>query len=192
MKNLENLLTLLSMVALMAAYGCSKDDNEAKSLGTLQIGTKEASLTNGFILDYGDCAEIYLCTSGLNYEEENGSGHFVYFTVYPRTGDTYIGSYTYSEREDTTGTFEYCEYYYNMKLVDGYISDYDLYGYATDGSITIAKSGNIYTIEIACSGYNGISYEAVTFTASYTGALKYYSEQGKKSTGQRRMPFYKN
>jgi hypothetical protein len=190
MKNLNLLPVMLAIAALIVAYGCKKDDDE-KSLGTLTVGTNKANLTNGFILNYGNCADFYLCTSGLNYEVEDGSGHFVNFTVYPKTSETFAGTYTYSLREDTTGTFELCEYYFNMKLVGGYISDFEQYGYATNGTITISQAGDIFTITIACPGYDFINQTAINIMASYTGALKLYIEEKKKAGDDLKFPISK-
>ena len=147
------LKTLLLISAIALQISCSKDDEGTVTIqNEFTYDGKAYSLSQGILTDYGDVTngsrdyDISLFSAGLTVPTEGdpvGTGNFVYL-------DLNSSSTTSFE----PGTFTWDEFRGPNKIVDaGLAIDFDFATstesdaiFIKDGTVTVQKEGNTYTI----------------------------------------------
>ncbi|NDV78696.1 hypothetical protein [Dysgonomonas sp. 511] len=173
MKNLKLLSFLFVAVLSFGFVSCSDDDDDDNGVkNVLNYDSKSYEISGGHILDYGYGVyneslynlDLYLYTKGMNIDEEtgdlSGEGKVVYAELWSSTAELTAGTYTSNpwgnEVKMKANTFS------SLTIWDG-----DTEVQFTEGTVTIGKSGDNYTITIAGTGDDGKA-----LSASYRGTLK--------------------
>ena len=182
MKKFTNLVLGLFLVSSLF-MGCQKDDNSANNY--LMVGNTKYAMAQGTIenngLMQGDSRkydgynlDLTLYSGGFTLSTDDngelnvsGTGHMIYLEIYTSSAEEYDNlEYTYSDSYPApVGTFDYGDYVLNYS--PGSI-DYKWIE-ITSGSVTISKSGSIYTIIIDC-----IDEEGNSVSGYFKGALQYF------------------
>ncbi|MCX6328409.1 MAG: hypothetical protein NTZ85_02685 [Bacteroidia bacterium] len=188
MKNLMRIFTGILVLSLILV-SCKKDKDKEDtvknyfivdgtkyevSFGTLENYGTDPGYYEGYNLD------LYLITSGIDVDVDGdwtGTGKALYFEMYS-TNAAYLtsGEYTYDLVSDIppTFTFDFSDYCLN------WTTGSNTWVYLVSGTVTVAKSGSTYTIDLT----GGINQNAKTVTAHFSGPLQYI-DSSKKSAKTR-------
>lgn len=171
---------MLAMLAVVCISGvaCDKDDkeddNDEPTGNNLKLDGNTHELGGGILENYGTDSsgahqgtniDLWLYTSGIEVltEEDSstGEGYVLYFEIFTTAEDHLApGTYTYA-LSGATNTFDIAE---SFKVKDGEDVESSYLEYSS-GTLTIAKSGNTYTLDASLGG------GGKTATAHYEGSL---------------------
>jgi len=185
MKNLLRLFIGLAIISVITV-SCKKD-NAKKS--TLKIGTTDYELSTGHIKNYGGQSvynlDLRLYTNNINFQAETGgymtyagSGQLIYFELYTSLSTELDARvYNYNSSSQASGAFDKAYYYedYSYILNSGNTNGTKVY--ITSGSITVAKNGSEYEIDINCIDENGKA-----ITGYFKGEIPVYDYVNKSAS----------
>lgn len=166
-------ILLFLFTASFALVSCSDDDDGGESNGTGNVTYDGANfnLSQGFITDYGEEDGLYnyditLLSDDFNVdfadEEVVGTGEILYFELWTdQSSGLKNGTYVMSDTEIDLG-MTYAEFALNYN----FDADDDGFLEATDGEITVNRSGNTYTLDFDLTFENGKS-----LNGRYVGTL---------------------
>ena len=182
---MRSLLFLLLAGTVFTA--CNKDDDDpVVKANTLKYGTTEATLTKGYIENYGEDApgiyqlDLSLYSSGVTIhllgggvDSLSGTGAGLYFELFTSKEDQ-LDTRTYTL--DTlnlgaNGTFDLA-----MVAMNYNFSTYTGTGsFLTSGTLAVKKDGSTYEFT-----FSGTDFMGVNVTGYYKGSVAYY-DYSKKS-----------
>jgi len=185
MKNLTTLIVSVLFVGLIFS-GCSKDDDE-KSRGSFKVDGKSYSLSKGIIESAGEWSDgvhgmfVILASDGLKLSvsewdaDFSGKGHMIILGLYsPESDGLALGTYEYDYYSEEVFTFDVGGVVVNM---DFSTEDADAAFKVDAGTVKVKESGSNYSLEFAFYTDSGDK-----ITGSYSGPLKFYSENFIGST----------
>ena len=184
MKSIIKLSVLLIIVFLVAFSGCKKDKEETVKSNHLKYDGKTYELAKGILINYGQWQEIepnynfdlLLTSSGINFEQESGQGHIIYFEFFTSSASQLAaGTYNYHASSYNAFTFDYGEFALNA-IIDPWSAEIE--GEIEGGSVKVEISGSTYTITI-----NGTDSGGKKITGYYKGSLTLYDFSDLKSAG---------
>ncbi len=185
---MKRLLLLFLVFGLFACSSDSDDDNDNQQENVIRIGNQEYPIEKGVIQNWGTISQDDV---EWNEDLENCVGYYEMYLVFGESsmpnnifssGHVYTGHYIYigflSENLDGQGNYSGIPMG-NCNFVE---ADYDLtyneQGGGTDdeswvpadgGSLSVEKSGNIYTVEFNSTDENGNIVEVY-----YNGLISYW------------------
>jgi hypothetical protein len=194
MMNKKKILTLV-LLPLVIFAGCKKDKDGDSPNNYIKYEGKTYTINQGILENYGEEDEgvynldLTLFSSGINLivsEGEivgaTGKGNVIYFEMFT-TSETQLdaGTYEFDYYSEEAGTFDDGEILINYDAED-YQADIDQY--INHGTVTVAKSGDIYEIRINCTDEDDKSV-----TGYFKGTLTWYDASKKKSTNTDKRRF---
>jgi hypothetical protein len=161
-------LTKLLIVLIALQFACSKDDEVVITTGgTFTLDGTSYVLSKGFLVDEGGEYGIILTSSGISLESSTGddfigTGNFVSLYIISSSSTSFDpGTFTWSDNK-SPGTIEDVGVGVNFNLATD-TGDVELDG--TGGTVSVALSGDIYTITFS------ITTDGSVVTGSYIGTL---------------------
>ncbi|MCY1719764.1 hypothetical protein OU798_05385 [Prolixibacteraceae bacterium Z1-6] len=171
------------LLAVTLISSCNKDDEETATSNYLKIADAEYDLSAGLLENfgtdnwyYGYLGKLILYSKGLSLQidEENhyefiGKGDAIYFVLFSSSEDVLDNAnYVFTSTEPySIGTFYEAGYTINFDTEDW---DADESDDIVSGTVSISKSGNVYSISINCTGEN-----SEKITGFYEGTLRYFN-----------------
>jgi len=187
MKNEKKILTLV-LFSLIILVGCKKDKDGDSPNNYIKYEGKTYVIDKGILENYGEEDEgvynldLTLFSSGINLIESQGeivgatgTGNVLYFEMFTNSEiQLDNGTYVFDYYSEEAGTFDDGELLINWNAED-YQADIDQY--IDEGTVKVAKSGDIYEITINCTDEDDKSV-----TGYFKGTLTWYDASQKKST----------
>jgi len=157
-------LSLVSLMAVVLLGGCKKDGDgggggpQGSGTGTFIYDGDTFEVNRGTLKFYGDIYDETLNNFDIELYKSGMSGEpCIYFEILTSANELAAGTYTYkSSLPYQSGTF-----------ISGTLGTGSTGADIGGGTLTIAKTGDTYTISYNCTTYGG------PVTGSYTGTLKY-------------------
>jgi hypothetical protein len=172
MKTLNTKMLVVALALTLTAISCSKD--EATKKNHMKFDNTEYDISKGIIKYYGQYNQsppsynfdIYLFSSGINYDGSafSGTGTYFYLEMFSSSSAELVsGTYTFNSLSENPNMFDYgvLRLNYNTELQVNHL--------VSSGTVKIVKTDAVYEITIDCIS-NGKS-----LTGYYKGTLNYYN-----------------
>ena len=177
-------LPLLLIIVLLVALSSCKKDKETDKKNHLKYDGKTYELAEGILINYGQWEEtapiynfdLFLISSGINFEQETGQGHIIYFEFFTSSASQLAaGTYNYHATSYNAFTFDYGFFALDANFETGIA---EIEGDIEGGNVKVEISGSTYTITI-----NGTDSDGKKITGYYKGSLTLYDLSDLKSAG---------
>ena len=177
---MKKLLFVLGMFAIFSFISCSKDDdNDSKSTNSyFTYSGQKYALSKGYLVYYCQesssvyCHELTICSSGITATSTNfmGIGDYVCLDIYTSSKtELPVGTYHFSSTITQAGYVAYGEIDMGVNIQE--FGEDDNYVPFASGTMTVSKSGSVYTITVT-----GKDENSNEIYATYTGSLTYYDD----------------